>query len=347
MRINYRIDQPVHLAIDLEIEGFTVLLGSSGEGKTTLLRAIAGLLPARGQPFDGLAPQQRAVGYVPQGYALFPHLRAWENVAFALPRGPQRQSQAMQLLERFQMLDLAGQYPGTLSGGQQQRVALARALARKPLLLLLDEPTSALDAATRDEVMAGLIAEVRDVGIPVLAVSHDPHLAVLADRLAVMSERRIVQQGRPAEVMSRPGSAAVARLLGHRNIFKGHVLDHDAAAGITRIRWEDMPGAHLVLPYQHRLAISEPVLWMIATSAVRLPLVRTEAPREENAVTGIVEKLLNMGTHYQIALRCRSQLLWLSAPSHVVHEHDFVTGREARVNLRRDALICWTCNILQ
>jgi molybdate/tungstate transport system ATP-binding protein len=109
--------------------------------------------------------------------------------------------------------------PAALSGGQQQRAALARALARKPQLLLLDEPSSALDAATRDEVMAELISEMHEFGLPALAVSHDPHLAALADRVAVMSGRRIVQQGTPAEVLSRPSSAAVARLLGHRNLF--------------------------------------------------------------------------------------------------------------------------------
>jgi molybdate/tungstate transport system ATP-binding protein len=90
----------VRLKVNFEVEGFTILLGKSGEGKTTLLRAIAGLLPAHGEPFDGLLPQQRAVGYMPQGYALFPHLRAWENVAFALPRGPQRRAQALELLAR-------------------------------------------------------------------------------------------------------------------------------------------------------------------------------------------------------------------------------------------------------
>ncbi|MFM0631177.1 ATP-binding cassette domain-containing protein [Paraburkholderia xenovorans] len=83
MRIDYRIDRPVRLEASFEVEGFTVLLGQSGEGKTTLLRAIAGLLPAQGEPFGGLPPQHRAIGYLPQGYALFPHLCAWENVAFA------------------------------------------------------------------------------------------------------------------------------------------------------------------------------------------------------------------------------------------------------------------------
>src|SRR5467141_3063409 len=103
MRIDYRVEHPVRLQANFDVDGFTVLLGQSGEGKTTLLRAIAGLLPAQGEPFGGLLPQRRAVGYLPQGYALFPHLRAWENVAFALPRGPQRRTQALELLARVRL----------------------------------------------------------------------------------------------------------------------------------------------------------------------------------------------------------------------------------------------------
>ena len=209
MRIDYRVEHPVRLRANFEVDGFTVLLGQSGEGKTTLLRAIAGLLPAQGEPFGGLLPQQRAVGYLPQGYALFPHLRAWENVAFALPRGPQRRTQALELLTRVRLVDVGEHYPSALSGGQQQRVALARALARKPQLLLLDEPSSALDAATRDDIMAELISEMHELGLPALAVSHDPHLAALADRMAVMSGRRIVQQGTP-----RRGAVATRQLGG-------------------------------------------------------------------------------------------------------------------------------------
>src|SRR6516165_7156155 len=227
MRIDYSIDRPVRLEVNFKVEGFTILLGQSGEGKTTLLRALAGLLPAHGEPFGGLLPQQRAVGYLPQGYALFPHLRAWENVGFALPRGPQRRVQALELLTRVRLVDVAEHYPAALSGGQQQRVALARALARKPQLLLLDEPSSALDAATRDEIMAELISEMHEFGLPALAVSHDPHLAALADRVAVMSGRRIVQQGTPVEVLSQPKSPEVARLLGHRNLFTARVAEHE------------------------------------------------------------------------------------------------------------------------
>lgn len=104
MHINYTIEQPIALQASFDVEGFTVLLGASGEGKSMLLRAIAGLISAKGEPFGGLPAQDRAVGYLPQGYALFPHLNAWQNVAFAL-RGPLRRDHAMQLLERVHMAD--------------------------------------------------------------------------------------------------------------------------------------------------------------------------------------------------------------------------------------------------
>jgi molybdate/tungstate transport system ATP-binding protein len=263
----------------------------------------------KGGPFGGLPPQHRAVGYLPQGYTLFPHLRAWENVAFALPRGPQGRAQALELLARVRLADLAEHYPSALSGGQQQHVALARALARKPQLLLLDKPTSALDAATRDEVMAELIIEVREFGLPALAVSHDPHLAALADRVAVMSERRIVQQGTPAEVLSRPASIAVARLLGHRNLFSARVAGHDPHAGATMLEWEAGGAVALRLPLQAGLAVGQFVRWMIAPSEVRLPSLKSEPRRADNPLTGRVEKRLNLGAHCQVALRCGTELL--------------------------------------
>ena len=138
MRIDYRIVRPIALSASFDVEGFTVLLGASGEGKTLLLRAIAGLLPARGEPFNGLPPQRRAVGYLPQGHALFPHLNAWQNVAFALS-GPRRRMEAMAWLARVGLAELAERWPAQLSGGQQQRVALAwvRALGEFGVVLIV------------------------------------------------------------------------------------------------------------------------------------------------------------------------------------------------------------------
>lgn len=341
MRIAYRIDRPVSLDLRFEVEGFTVLLGQSGGGKTTLLRAIAGLLPARGEPFDGLAPQHRAVGYLPQGYALFPHLKAWENVAFALPSMSDRRGQAIALLERVRLAAVADHYPSALSGGQQQRVALARALARKPQLLLLDEPTSALDAATRDEVMAELIAEVHAFGLPALAVSHDPHLAQLADRVAVLSGGRIVQQGPAESVLARPGSVEVARLLGHRNLFRGTVVHHEGHLGATTVRWE---GADVLLRLPHRPELSpgQVLQWMIAPAAVRLAAPEAGPWRSANPVHGIVATRLNLGSHSRIALRVGAELLWLDVAGDALRQHGpLAAGDALAVDLRGTDLVCW------
>ena len=137
LEVHYRLNRPVRLEARFRVRGFTVLLGQSGAGKTSLLKALAGLLPAEGTPFGGLPPERRPVGYLPQDLALFPHMTAWENVAFPL-KGRDRKARALALLERVGLLEHAHKRPGELSGGQRQRVALARALARKPELLLLD-----------------------------------------------------------------------------------------------------------------------------------------------------------------------------------------------------------------
>lgn len=227
MQIDYRLDRPIPLDLRFEVRGVTAVLGLSGAGKTTLLKALAGLLPATGEPFGGLRPQHRPVGYVPQDYGLFPHLKAWENVAFPLPRGPAGRQRAQALLERMGVGGLGERYPADLSGGQQQRVALARALARQPQLLLLDEPTSALDPATRDDVFGEVLIEVRRLGLPTLVVTHDPHLAIMADWMAVLAEGCVRQEGTPRTVFMRPSSVGIARLVGIRNLLKGTVKDRN------------------------------------------------------------------------------------------------------------------------
>lgn len=299
MRIDYRIEHPVALHAAFDVEGFTVLLGASGEGKSLLLRAVAGLTPASGEPFDGMPPQHRAVGYLPQGYALFPHLNAWQNVAFAL-RGAQRRTQALQLLERVHMGEFAERYPATLSGGQQQRVALARALARRPQLLLLDEPTSALDPVTRDDVIAELIGEVHEFGIPALAVSHDPHLAAVADRLVLMHERRIIQIGSPAEVNANPVNGSAARLLGHRNVHWGRI-------DVGRLVWQ---GAGIAFPV-HSDAFAGEVDWAIDPDAIRLVDARDNVP---DAMAVSIEVRHVIGRTMQLGVRCGQGRFWVSVP---------------------------------
>ncbi|HTN23249.1 MAG TPA: ABC transporter ATP-binding protein [Solirubrobacteraceae bacterium] len=211
------------LDVDLSIGPETVaLVGPSGAGKTTVLRAIAGLRkPDRGRIalgdrvwFDSaaridLAPEQRSVGLVFQEYALFPHLSVRANVAFG---GTARVDD---LLERFHIAPLAQTKPGTLSGGERQRVALARALARDPAVLLLDEPLSALDAHTRGVVRDELQDLLRELALPTLLVTHDfGDAAALADRIGVVIAGRLRQIGTARELIDHPADVFVVSLTG-------------------------------------------------------------------------------------------------------------------------------------
>jgi molybdate transport system ATP-binding protein len=229
------------LELTLRVEqGETVALaGPSGAGKTTVLRIVAGLLrPDHGRVTSGpelwldttrglsLPPERRSCGFVFQEYALFPHLRAWENVAYGLGGVPRRarRASAQALLERFGVSALADARPTALSGGERQRVALARALARRPSVLLLDEPLSALDASTRAKASRELLSLLSSAGVPSLLVTHDfEEASLLADRVAVIDRGRIVQTGSAAELAAAPRSAFVADFTG------AAVLHGDAA----------------------------------------------------------------------------------------------------------------------
>jgi iron(III) transport system ATP-binding protein len=190
------------------------LVGPSGCGKTTILRLIAGLETLQGgriaigsellaAPGRGLPPEERRIGLMFQDFALFPHLRVLDNVAFGLRgmSGRERRKRAQELLAQVDMSGHAASFPYMLSGGEQQRVALARALAPRPRLMLLDEPFSSLDATLREQVREDCIAILRASATPVLMVTHDADEAVrVADRIHVMQEGRILQSGSPAEL---------------------------------------------------------------------------------------------------------------------------------------------------
>ena len=215
------------------------LLGPNGAGKSTLLSAVAGLTPVSagrimlaGQVMDDadagtfVEASGRPVGFVFQNYRLFPHLTVADNVAFSpRARGLGRRaarSTASHWLDRLGLADLADRKPDQLSGGQAQRVALARALAGQPALLLLDEPLSALDAGTRLDVQAELKRHLADFTGPCLLVTHEPLEAlVLADRLVVLENGRIVQEGTPEQIARQPGTDYVAKLVG-LNLYAGH-----------------------------------------------------------------------------------------------------------------------------
>ena len=232
------------LELTLEVgDEALALVGPSGAGKTTLLHAIAGLVqPLQGRISCGevwldtergvaLPPEERSVGLVFQDYALFPHLSVAENVAFGARRP------VGEILERLDIARLAGIRPRQLSGGERQRVALARALAREPKALLFDEPLSALDAPTRAGVRSYLRDLLRELALPTLLVTHDYADAVaLAARVGVLVDGKLVQVGRPAELLTEPATPFVAELVGANVLFGRAVPRPD---GLTEVELED------------------------------------------------------------------------------------------------------------
>jgi molybdate transport system ATP-binding protein len=252
------------LTIDVNVKaagGITVLFGSSGAGKTTILRAIAGLFaPDEGRIalggdvyFDSaaginLTMQRRKVGYVFQNHVLFPHLTAEENVLYGL-RSKSRHSAHERAQELFAMLGIektADRYPHLLSGGEQQRVALARALATDPSIMLLDEPLSAVDVATRSRLLEEISAIQRRSAIPFLYVTHNHTEALrLGNTMVVIDEGKIVQEGTPMEIFNAPRTTSIARVVGAENLFVGRILHHQFEDGTTTV---DINSCHIEVP---------------------------------------------------------------------------------------------------
>ena len=229
----------------------TILFGLSGSGKTTVLRCLAGLerLTAGRIIFNGevwadvkqglmVPPQRRAVGYVFQEYALFPHLTVAQNIGYGA-QGCSKTDRRGRIVELIQLMQLSGmeaRRPQELSGGQQQRVALARALASNPQLLLLDEPLSALDLPTRICLRTELRTLLRKVGIPAILITHDWSEALyLGDSVVVMAEGGVLQTGSPLEVFTRPTRSEVASLVGVDNLIPGDVVRREAGLADVRM----------------------------------------------------------------------------------------------------------------
>ena len=236
------------------------LLGASGGGKTTLLRAIAGLMPVsqgtvwlRGRQVEGagmsVPAEQRETGFIFQDYALFPHLTVAQNLAFALRplrlSGEQQRQRIQEMLSLVALTSLAQRYPHELSGGQQQRVAIARALVCRPQLLLLDEPFSNIDAQVRWSLIREIRALLKSLNMAAVFVTHSKEEAfAFADRLALLEKGRVVQIGTPKQLYHQPASPYVAEFLGRGNLVRcdwlaaGHL-----ASALGEIRVESDPAA--------------------------------------------------------------------------------------------------------
>ncbi|GAC1647399.1 MAG: ABC transporter ATP-binding protein [Gemmatimonadaceae bacterium] len=264
-----------------------VVLGPSGVGKTTLLRAVAGLARVRaGSIYVGaedatsLPPERRGVVYLHQSPVLFSHLTVAENVAFPLRvRGESGKAVLLRVRTALGIMQLEGfdhRAVYTLSGGQRHRVALARAIAARPAALLLDEPLSALDPVLRDEVRTAIIAAQTEYGPAMMLVTHDlDDAGVLADRIAVLLDGHVAQLAAPAEVFSRPATLSVARFLGFYQQVPGHVRadgDVECVLGV-------LPGALKSggVPATSRVVV-----------VVRAERLRVRPAREGNGIAQVV-----------------------------------------------------------
>jgi len=304
-RGNFRLEANLRAAPG-EVLG---ILGPNGAGKTTLLRVLSGLDPLTSGSIslgdltlddvatDTFVPaQRRPVGLVFQNYRLFPHLDVRDNVAYA-PRvqgAGRRQARAVAdtWLQRLDLTALATRRPHQISGGQAQQVALARALAADPKFLLLDEPLSALDAKTRLDVRARLRSHLDEFAGPVVIITHDPLEAmIMADRLVVIENGRVVQQGSPAQVARQPATQYVARLVG-LNLYTGTLEVATArvsldVGGTFTVTWgDDDPGASARTGRSTR-----PVLVVLRPSAITILTARPTQASPRNVWQGTVAAL--------------------------------------------------------
>jgi len=237
------------VSLDIGSGELVALLGPSGSGKTTILRMVAGLEFADGgtihfgdQDATDIPVRDRGVGFVFQHYALFPHMTVGENVAFGMKVSKVKRSAAeidarvAELLRLVRLDGLGNRFPNQISGGQRQRVALARALAVDPKVLLLDEPFGALDANVRRDLRRWLREIHEELGITTLFVTHDQEEALdLADRVVILDQGQIVQEGTPEEVCRNPNSAFVMNFLGDANKLSAKVAGGKASVGGTEL----------------------------------------------------------------------------------------------------------------
>jgi molybdate transport system ATP-binding protein len=302
-------------------DGVAVLFGPSGAGKTLTLQCLAGLMrPERGRIvvdgrvfFDSAAgvdlrPQERRVGYVFQGYALFPHLSVLDNVTFGLRDRPraERTRRATEVIERLGLAGLERRLPRELSGGQRQRVALGRALAIDPALLLLDEPLSALDRPTRESLRDELRAVLTDWRTAAVVVTHDFTEAYrLADRIVVYREGRVIQSAPKSELLWQPASESVARIMGMRNILQGSVLK--ATPDRIQLRWRGQTLEAVNSPSRAYLPPpGSPLAFFIRPEYVRLIRKDRGAPdpsHHMNLMSGTVVSQTDFGTTWTLAIR--------------------------------------------
>jgi putrescine transport system ATP-binding protein len=324
-----------HVSLDIAKGEIFALLGSSGCGKTTLLRMLAGFetptagrIVLNGQDLAGTPPYDRPLNMMFQSYALFPHLSVWDNIAFGLRRDKWPKDKIAEQVEAMLKLVQLGQFgkrkPHQLSGGQQQRVALARSLAKQPQLLLLDEPLGALDKKLREETQIELVNIIEQVGVTCVMVTHDQEEAMtMASRIAVMSEGRFLQVGTPSEIYETPATRFVADFIGNVNLMDGTVVadepDHVVIDAADCRHWVG-----------HGITGTLGMPVTVALRPEKISLQRAKPEGGFNAVPGTVEELSYFGatTVYRVKL-ASGKVLAVSVSNTERHRDDAFTWGDA------------------
>ncbi|HZP25798.1 MAG TPA: ABC transporter ATP-binding protein [Dehalococcoidia bacterium] len=342
------------LDVAFSTEGQTVVLfGPSGAGKSVTLRSIAGIVtPDAGRIevegrllYDSalgvnLPPQQRRVGYVPQRYALFPHLTVAENVAFGL-RGlsaEAKRARVVQMLDVMGLHELDGHRPQELSGGQQQRVALARAMAFQPDILLLDEPFGALDAGIRSELRQGLLALRQASSVTLVMVTHDLGEAfLLGEKIVVLDKGRVLQSGSREDVFYRPQSRRVAELVGIGNILRGSI--RSSQGGSLELDWRQV---RLRVASNLQLMPGSEVDFCIRPTQIMIRPANRDGYERENAFCGdIVEEVVGAEMHRLFIRLDRSQArydLEIELPGYVYFRLGLDTRKRIEMSVRPEMI---------
>jgi len=323
---------------------FLTLLGPSGSGKTTILLMIAGFeYPTRGEvvlqgrSINYVPPEKRDIGMVFQNYALFPHMRIFDNIAFPLRmrkfKVREIERKVSDALDLVQLRGYESRFPKQLSGGQQQRIALARAVVFNPSLLLMDEPLGALDKKLREHMQLELKHIQSRLKRTVIYVTHDQEEAlVMSDRIAVMNEGKIEQVGTPDELYEKPVNKFVAGFIGESNFLEGRVVD----------RKDDVLAIQMIDESRHQLRwtgdskVGEEVSFCIRPE--KLFIVNEDHP-SENALEGILKEVIYVGETMRYKINIGREKIINVREMNVREGSQYREGQKVR--------ICWDTNSLR
>ncbi|MGD8256922.1 MAG: ABC transporter ATP-binding protein [Desulfobacterales bacterium] len=322
-----------HIQLEVNQGEMLTLLGPSGCGKTTTLRCIAGLekpddgdIVIDGKPMLSqgfVQPSKRGIGMVFQNYAVWPHMKVYNNIVYGLKlqKIPKKniKERAQQVLELVGLDGLEDRYPAQLSGGQQQRVALARALVGNPKVLLLDEPLSNLDAKLREELRFEIKSLVRRMGITSVYVTHDQAEAmVISDRVAVMESGNVVQIGTPQDIYKKPANRFVADFIGTMNFISGNVIDVIQDKNSAYVRTEFSDKLLCKVSGNSTISLGENVYASIRPEDVE---VFTEPPQtKENLFKGTLAHRAYLGNFLYFFVSVNDTMIRVQVPHHLPQE---------------------------